>query len=286
MPRQIVLGPEAELIAGADQFIGVHGQIDVGSGRGIDAEELRRRDSDDGELDVVDQNRAAGRVGGSPEAPLTVLITEDGDGRCARAIVIGNDARGARISGRRRVRENSRPKQTRQFAVADSPRTAKFRLRSCQWIGSERTRSKTRDESYFREKLVGGEREDTACRSRLGIVVSGTADALYDGIATSFGAPVQHHQRPGILYRQGAHQDRIHEAVDRRVGAYAERQRRDGQRSEQAVGGHGPEGVAHVLGELLDHGQQRRSPGGTSVLLQQREVTQPGACSMTRLFFL
>ncbi len=54
---------------------------------GIHAEELRRRDTDHGERDVVDQDGLAYRVRRTAKAPLAIAHADDGDGRRTGAIV-------------------------------------------------------------------------------------------------------------------------------------------------------------------------------------------------------
>ena len=46
---EVIIGSKPELIGSAKQNVGVHRKIDVGSRRGIDAEEFRRRDTNHGE---------------------------------------------------------------------------------------------------------------------------------------------------------------------------------------------------------------------------------------------
>ena len=64
------------------------------------------------------------------------------------------------------------------------------------------------------------------------IAPGAAAHAVHHEIASASdsGVPVQHGQRLGIGDRQRAQQERIHEAIDRRVGSDAERQRQSRQR--------------------------------------------------------
>src|SRR5258708_36904181 len=78
VPLEVVLRSKTKLVAGSEQFVGVHRQIHVRSRRWIHAEEFRRRNAHHGEWRVVDENRLSGRVGGPSETPLTEPVTHDG----------------------------------------------------------------------------------------------------------------------------------------------------------------------------------------------------------------
>src|SRR5947208_301309 len=59
--------------------------------------------------------------------------------------------------------------------------------------------------------------------------------------------PVEHDQRFRILHRQGAQENRVHEAVDRCIGADPKRQRQRRHGREQRTRGHDPQSVAEIL---------------------------------------
>ncbi len=65
--------------------------VEVGDLGGVDAEELGRRDANDGEGNVVNENRLAGGGGWTTQAALAVSETDDRNGRSARAIVLGSN---------------------------------------------------------------------------------------------------------------------------------------------------------------------------------------------------
>ncbi len=113
--------------------------------------------------------------------------------------------------------------------------------------------------------------EDAAGFSAVGADPRVAVHAVHDVIglrAAVLGAvPVQQGQRIGIGDRQGAQQDRIHEAVDGGVGADAEGEREDGEGGEGAVMEHGAEAVAQVLRELFE---QRPAPYGAGAFLTER----------------
>ena len=68
---EIIRGCAAVAVGGPQQQVRVNRKIDVGSRRGIDSKEFRRRNSRDCEWDVVDQDGLPGGVRGASEAPLT-----------------------------------------------------------------------------------------------------------------------------------------------------------------------------------------------------------------------
>ena len=97
-----------------------------------------------------------------------------------------------------------------------------------------------------------------------------------------FAPPLRHHQRRRVRHRQRAQQDRVHEAVDRRVRADSERERHGGQQREHAVLEHRPQAVPDVLRQLLE---QDPRPQRARVFPQERHVAKVAARGPSRLLF-
>ncbi len=62
-----------------------------GAHRGVDSEELRRRDANHREMNIVDENRLANRIRRSSKTILASRETDYGNRRCAWTVVCGID---------------------------------------------------------------------------------------------------------------------------------------------------------------------------------------------------
>ena len=82
---------------------------------------------------------------------------------------------------------------------------------------------------------------------------------------------VQRDERRGIGDGKRAQQDRLHEAVDRSVGANPERQRQARQRGERTISDQAAEAIARVLRQLLDW---RPGPQRAGVFAEERHVAK------------
>jgi hypothetical protein len=124
------------------------------------------------------------------------------------------------------------------------------------------------DRLVLPEEFKGAERENAAAQSRLAILPRTPIHPMHHMIGADPLAlpavPVQQCQGFGIGHRQRAEQDRIHEAVDRGVGADAQRQREHGQRSECAVVDHRAQPVAKILRKFF---KECPGPRGACALL-------------------
>ncbi len=87
MPRSEIPTPGRR----AEQKIGVHGEVEIGSDAGVDAEEFRRRNSRYGDRDVVDQDRLTDGLDGPPKTFLAEVVAEDRNGLYCCTVVVGND---------------------------------------------------------------------------------------------------------------------------------------------------------------------------------------------------
>jgi len=276
-----VLGPvgrriEAELLAGAQVLQRVQRQVDVGVGRGIRPEEPGRRDTDDREREVVDQDRRAGGTRRAPEAALGEGVAHDRDrGRTGLVVAVPNQP-----SGRGADAEPAEV-PARHVPAARQVGFSADRDVHAPGLPVPEVREHAREDSLLRaEEFEDREREDTGRRTRRRVAPRAAAHRAHDGDSLALRVPVQNDEGLGIRDGERAQQDGVHEAVDRRVGPDAEPERQDDQHREQPVGGHRPQRVAHVLAELL---QDRPSPGGAGVFAHEREVAQRTPCRPPRL---
>ena len=279
MRIEIPLRTESKLVGRSQQFVGMHRNIDIRSPSGIDAEEPGRRHTQHSEGEVVDQNRLADSIGSSSEALFAQGIADDGDSRRSRPIVVRNDE----PAGRREDGESAEIVAGYGEAGGKVSLSLDREVQLSRLPRLEIGEHAREDRIVFLEQFERLEGEHAARCSRFGVAPTTAAHRSHDEVApgVGLGVPIQDDQRLGIRNRQRAQQDRIHEAVDRRIGADAQRQTQNHQCCEQPVGSHGPEGVAHVLAELLD---DRPSPHGAGVLVHEREIAQLATRRRTGVF--
>jgi hypothetical protein len=170
---------------------GAHGEINVrGFGR-IDAEELRRRNADDGERHVVDQNGLAGRARGIAEAPLAISHAQDRDRRSAGAIVVGTDqpaGRGRHGEAAKEVAGDVLTLRELRFPLDQHVHVA------CRLVGEEAGKDRRRD---LLQPLERGEREDGGGNPR-GVTIGAAVDRAQHEVVPpevgQSGPPLHHHQ--------------------------------------------------------------------------------------------
>ena len=218
----------------------------------------------------------AGRARRIAEAPLTECETQDSDRRCSNPIVIRND----HAPGGRRHLESAKIVPGDKLTAGLLGLAFHHHVHLARGVVSEHARENRA--GVGPDELEGGKREDSGGRCPFVITPGAAAHAPHHGIASGWvGAPIQHGQRLGIGDRQRAQQERIHEAIDRRVGSDAERQRQNRQHAERLVGCHRAKAVAAVLRQLFQPGP---SPRGARLLLYQGDVSDVAARGAARFF--
>ena len=249
----------------------MHGEIDLRRGGRIDAEELSRRHPDHGERHIVDENLLPRRASGIAEALLAVAQAQDCHRRGASAIVVGKD----QAARRRRHREPAKEVAGDVLALSELRLTFDHHIHAASRFVREEAGQDWR--RHFAQALERRKRED-GCRDVRTVAVGSAVHGMHHRRVRRGGPgpalPLHRDQRGRVRDRQRAEQDRVHEAVDRRVGADPQRERERGQRREQAVLDHRPQAVAYVLRQLFE---QDPGPQRARVLLQQRDITQVAA---------
>ena len=229
---------------------------------GIETEEAGSGDADDGERDVVDQQLLANGGGVCGIAPLPVAVAEDGDGRGPGAVVFIED----QTSGGGRHAEAGEVTAGSEHAVHQ------FGLAFGDKIDMEGgcVREESGKDGVFRVKRRDGGEREVGADAAAAVAVHGSHDAARRPGAAR-GTPLQNDEFAGIPHRERTKQNRIHEAVNRRVGPDAEGEREHRHRREKFVRRHGPQTVAQVLRELFP---KRPCPHSAAILLQKCDVAK------------